>query len=254
MADLKSMFGKKPQATQGVEDAQKNESSSHTTATRNKDTKLVVDAVIPSQGNPVAEQASANPFARKATSVPSETQQTEQAKPKLASFKVSNAVSDKARAEKTSDTQTASPSESLSDLDAIDLDSVNETRDTPTRSGFADETPAQAPIRELPEDLSTQQKNFVDLMNGVYEMIYDPELLGNVVKSLMQELKENPEFIKLVAPDDIRTWIRAMRESMGLARVKKQETKSKRSGSSSKSTKVDADMMSDLDSLLNVEL
>jgi len=116
-------------------------------------------------------------------------------------------------------------------------------------SSFADETPATAPIRELPDDLTQGQKQFVDLIDGVYAITNEPDLVGNVIKSIMIELKSNPQYIKLISPDDVRMWIRAMRENMGLARIQKQETKTKRAGGKSKGKALDADMMAALDEL-----
>jgi hypothetical protein len=52
-----------------------------------------------------------------------------------------------------------------------------------------------------------------------------------------------------MSPDDVRVMVRGMRESMGLARVKKQEAKAKKSGGTRKSKTVDLDMLADLDSL-----
>lgn len=135
--------------------------------------------------------------------------------------------------------------DSLADLEALEDPGV--VPRSSTRSSFADETPATAPTRDLPEGLEKQQLQFVDLMDGVYSILHDPELMGNVIKSIMIELKSQPQYIKLIAPDDVRLWVRGMRDHMGLARVKKQETKAKRNGAGSKASKlVDADMLADL--------
>lgn len=118
----------------------------------------------------------------------------------------------------------------------------------PTRSTFADETPATKPTRDLPPELQKQQLQFVDLLDGMYEIVHDPELLGNVVKSMMIELGANPQYEKLLAPADVRLVVRAARDSMGLARVKKTEAKAKRSGAAgARAAKaVDSDMLADL--------
>lgn len=146
---------------------------------------------------------------------------------------------------------------SLDDLDGLEDEGIRYEGKTPVESQFDDELPAQAPVRELPEDLTKQQRQFVDLIDGVYGVIGDPELLGNVIKSIMIELKANPQYMQMVAKDDVRAWVKAMRDSMGLARIKKQEKVTKKSGGAgSKSSKgADADMMADLDDLLGgVEL
>lgn len=138
----------------------------------------------------------------------------------------------------------------VSDLDfesLADLDVTEVARPEPTR--FDDETPATKPTRDLPEGLDKQQLGFVDLLDGMYEMVCDPELLGNVVKQMMIELKGNPQYEKLLSPDDVRLVVKAARNSMGLARVKKTEAKAKRAGGSAKkaAAKVDDDMAAILD-------
>lgn len=201
-----------------------------------------------------------NLFARKATvaTPPESTQETgapeqkddpapsveDSPKPKLAGFKFG------AKAEESK--PEVSDVSSLDDLADLDLDSLDEVRDDePVRkSRFSDETPATKPSRTLPENMTDGDQNFVSLMDGVYDMIGDTELLGSVIKSIMVELKNNKQFARLISPDDARTWIRSMRDSMGLARIKKLEKKQSRGGSGSrKNNKVDADMLADLDDL-----
>jgi len=134
------------------------------------------------------------------------------------------------------------------------LDSTEDEGIAPRGEGlsyFADETPATKPTRDLPEGITKESLGFVDMLDSVYNVIHDPELLGGVITNIMVELKSNPEYTKLIAPDDVRVMVRGMRESMGLARVKKQEAKAKRSGGGGRrgSKMVDADMLADLDSL-----
>lgn len=138
----------------------------------------------------------------------------------------------------------------LAESMAGDAESARETR-----SQFSDETPAQKPTRELPEDCDQGLRAFVELIDSVYSILDDPELLGNVIKNLMIELKSNPQYMQQVCDEDIRTWVRAMRNHMGLARLKKTEAKEKRAkgGAKGKSSKVDNDML-DAFAELGVEL
>lgn len=142
----------------------------------------------------------------------------------------------------------SAPINSLESLDSTE-DAGIEPRGTGV-SYFADETPATKPTRELPEGLSKESLGFLDMLDSVYNVIHDPELLGGVITNIMVELKSNPEYTRLIAPDDVRVMVRGMRESMGLARVKKTEAKAKRTGAGGKrgSKIVDADMLADLDS------
>lgn len=143
----------------------------------------------------------------------------------------------------------AAPITSLESLDASEDEGI-----APRGTGvsyFADETPATKPTRELPEGLSKESLGFLDTLDTVYNVIHDPEILGSVITNIMVELKSNPEYARLIAPEDVRVMVRGMRESMGLARVKKQETKTKRSSGGGKrgSKMLDSDMLADLDAL-----
>lgn len=110
---------------------------------------------------------------------------------------------------------------------------------------FDDETPAQAPTRELPDDLDSGSLSFISLIDDVYGVLGDSDLLGNVIRSIMIELKSQPQYMRLVADDDIRTWVKSMRNTMGMARIKKTEEKAKRAPSAGKGKgkAVDQDML-----------
>lgn len=119
-------------------------------------------------------------------------------------------------------------------------------------SRFADEEPATKPERDLPADMTDNEKAFVAQLDSMYEVIHDPEMMSTCLRTFMIELQENPEYTRLVAPEDVRTLILGARATMGLAKVKKQEAKAKRaSGGSSKSRKKAVDLgIGDLSDLL----
>lgn len=143
----------------------------------------------------------------------------------------------------------APPKEAEVTSSGPDLDSLLNHEDggaapAPARlSRFADEEPAIAPNRDL-EGLEKQQLMFVESLDSVYKIIHDPELLGGIIKNIMMELAQKPEYRKLIQPKDIHTMIKGMRESMGMARIKKEESKAKRGGGRKTTKKVD-----DLDTL-----
>lgn len=130
---------------------------------------------------------------------------------------------------------------------AADVEPVRDSG--PKLSSFPDETPATAPTRELPDDLDKSAISFVELIDQVYGIIHDTELLSNVIRNIMVELKANPQYIKLVVKDDVRTWVRAMRDGMGLARIKKQEKKSGSGRRSSSKAAENADLAKAFDEL-----
>lgn len=142
---------------------------------------------------------------------------------------------------------------------ALDLASLMDDESAPpvaapARKRFDDEIPATAPTRPIPDEATPAMLKFVSLIDSVYDMQFDVDLLGNVIKAIMIELQTNPIYISkdwkrsLVQPDDIRIWIRNMREVMGLNKIVKQEAKAKR-GSSKKKTVDSNEMLDDLASL-----
>jgi len=110
-----------------------------------------------------------------------------------------------------------------------DLDRLLNSEQPTHKSRFQDEIPATGPARDLPPELEPAGKAFVDSLDSIYRVIHEPDLLGGVVRGIMIELQNHPEYRKLIAPSDMHTMVRGMRESMGLARIKKEESKAKRS-------------------------
>lgn len=97
--------------------------------------------------------------------------------------------------------------------------------------------PVDAPTRDLPADLDDQAKAFVSSLDQIYTLASDPELFGQYIRSIMTELQTNPQYTKLICDDDVATMIRGMRESMGLARIKKEVNKTKRTSGSTSTKK-----------------
>src|SRR3546814_17734768 len=56
------------------------------------------------------------------------------------------------------------------------------------------------------------------------------------IRSVMQELQENKEFIQLVSDHDIHTMIKAIRNVTGVAKIRKEEKSSKRTTGGAKRT------------------
>lgn len=141
---------------------------------------------------------------------------------------------------------------SLDDIAALDEQStpvvVSRERDG---SGFDDEIEATAPDRDLPEDVTPQMIGFVEQLDNIYQVLNDPDMFSQSIRILMMELQENPEYEKLVSDQDVHTMIRAMRNTMGLAKIRKQEKSktAKRSTAAKKKGAVTDDVMGVLDSL-----
>src|SRR3546814_7104023 len=61
-------------------------------------------------------------------------------------------------------------------------------------------------------------------------------MLGQSIRSVMQELQENKEFIQLVSDHDIHTMIKAIRNFIGVAKIRKEDKSSKRKTGGAKRT------------------
>src|SRR3546814_10412199 len=116
----------------------------------------------------------------------------------------------------------------LSALAGLDVSGI-ESLDEPTeRSQFPDEIEATAPARELPADMTAQQLQFVESLDVIYTVLHDEDMLGQSIRSVMQELQENKEFIQLVSDHDINTLIKTKRNVMGVAKIRTAEKSTKR--------------------------
>lgn len=144
----------------------------------------------------------------------------------------------------------------LADLAAMDAGSIDATpaREQTTISGYFDEIEATAPDRDLPADLTQQQRLFIESLDGIYQILHDAELFAQSVRNVMIELDENPEYTKLISDHDVHTMIRGMRNSMGMARIKKQEKSRKggtgRAASKSKGKAASSEALSILDKMM----
>lgn len=119
---------------------------------------------------------------------------------------------------------------SLDNLGSFDLSDVDEPEAaTDEFVGFVDEIEATAPDRELPEDLSPEMAGFVESLDSMYLVLNDSDMFAQSIRQIMMELQENPEYEKLVSDQDVHVMIRAMRNTMGLAKIRKQ-AKSRKTG------------------------
>lgn len=140
----------------------------------------------------------------------------------------------------------------LSALAGLDVSGIESIEEPSQKSEFPDEILADAPTRELPAEMTGQMVQFVESLDVIYTVLHDPDMLAQAIRSVMQELQENKEFIKLVADQDVHTMIKAIRQVMGVAKIRKEEKKAKTPGTRSKRTaasKYDADVMNQLDAM-----
>jgi len=136
-------------------------------------------------------------------------------------------------------------------LSLADLDSLSESTELTTTGVatylFADREKVTAPDRVYDEELTESQASFVELLNGIYDVLDDPEAFGSMIRTIMLELQENGEYRRLLADEDVNAMMRGLRDSMGMARIKKTEkTKGKSSTPTNKKVEQISNMMADL--------
>jgi len=137
----------------------------------------------------------------------------------------------------------------LADLAGFDASDDTAPSRSNTASGFLDEIEATAPERAITPDLTSQQMNFIESLDSIYPVLHDPDLFGQAVRIIMLEMQENPEYKKLITDQDVSTIIRGMRNTMGLAKIRKQE-KSRKAGGAAKSSSRKKSQVSDDDMAL----
>lgn len=139
--------------------------------------------------------------------------------------------------------------------DSLKALATSESAGVPTIASmvpYEDEIPATAPERELPEEMTEGMTKFVESLDTIYRVLSDPELMSQAIRNIMMELQNNKQYIKLIADDDVAVMIRGMRESMGLARIRKEEGKAKRAGGSAAGRKANPKNDDMMDSLLAI--
>lgn len=142
--------------------------------------------------------------------------------------------------------------DALAALDVGDIEALESIETEGFDPFYLDQIAATAPIRDLPAELTDQQRSFIESLDALYSGA-EPELLAQVCVSIMTELQSHPALDSQLMDEDIRTLIIAMRNSMGLARVKKATAKTKpASGGATKKPSGNArvnEVLSILDSL-----
>lgn len=137
---------------------------------------------------------------------------------------------------------------SLEDLADLDVSAIA-VDDSDTTAGsskvFLDEIEATAPDRDL-TDLESGQLIFLEQLDSIYSLLHDPEMFGQVVSSVMIELQTNKEYIRLIQDQDVHVMIHGMRNTMGLAKIKKQ-AKSRKASTTAKAKKTGVSGVSDAD-------
>lgn len=71
-------------------------------------------------------------------------------------------------------------------------------------------------------------------MDQLYDRLIEPELFGSMVRHIMLEMQEHPQYEKQLVDDDRARLIEGLRSAMGEQRQRKQE-KAKKTGTASRS-------------------
>lgn len=128
------------------------------------------------------------------------------------------------KAEEEDRVQESTPTEQVSESDDI----------APKQESLPGEVPALESNREFPDDATEDMKQFGALVDSVPDLFDDPQVMQQVIRSIMVELQQNPEFMEVMTDEDVNTMIRGMRDVLGLAHVKKVAAKKKAGGSTRK--------------------
>lgn len=118
----------------------------------------------------------------------------------------------------------------------------------------ANESPATAPARELPESMNAQQQEFLANLDQLYrpEVFGDIPLVQQCIRGLVVEMRENPNYVELVHDDDRHMMIKALIETLGLAKVTKAAKKRKvKKSVAPKSTKALANLGAEGEGILD---
>lgn len=113
-------------------------------------------------------------------------------------------------------------------LSLDDLDSLSESAGLDESTGvdgylFVGREKVTAPDRSYDFELNESQQGFVGLLDGIYEVLNDAPAFGSMIRTIMLELQENGEYRRLLADSDVNAMMRGLRDSMGMARIKKTE-------------------------------
>lgn len=117
---------------------------------------------------------------------------------------------------------------SVADIGSMDIDALGLSQPATTGFVYRDQVDAQLPDRDLPPELDGEALAYVELLNGIYGIGFDPIHFGNMVRSIMSELQSHPEYTKLMCDEDVHTLMKGMQDSMGMAAIRKSEAKTKR--------------------------
>jgi hypothetical protein len=212
--------------------AQKKQQAAETQQTEKGGKPAGVSPLLPSAGK---NEPAALPESKKPTNAPGVESSTPAPNPKKLPFgkppqRAERADSTSKLASTPASKSTKKQEIDFDNLGSVDLGAIEEAGESNDDeqiegSGFFDEIEATAPDRELPEDLSEQGREFVSLLDSTYTILNDADMFAQQVRTIMMELQENPEYEKLISDMDVHVMIRAMRNTMGLAKIRKQAKK-----------------------------
>jgi hypothetical protein len=128
-------------------------------------------------------------------------------------------------------------------LESLSATTISGGRETPEqlrakiRAEFPDQVPADAPLRDL-EGADEGLRDFCSVLDGIYDRLIDPDLFGKMVRTIMVELQEHPQYMQQVSDHDKARLMEGLRASMGEIRQVKSEKKEKRGTSATAKAKV----------------
>ncbi len=142
----------------------------------------------------------------------------------------------------TQPAQIAKPKNALASLALMEVDEPTPSMALPQIELPSDHIAPDKPDRELLEDAPEEHKQFVSLVDGLYDSFDDADLFIGLFQRVMTEMQNSPHLEMLLAPADVQTMLRGLRGSAGLQQIKKQ-SKQRKSSSGKPLKGLNPDMM-----------
>jgi len=94
----------------------------------------------------------------------------------------------------------------------------------------------QSPSNEVAIVPEAEAQEFIDMLRTMKDLLDDPDNIQTILRTVMIDMQASPHLVELLQPEDFGLMIRAMHQAMGVAQIRKTETRSK-SAASKKSGK-----------------
>lgn len=128
-----------------------------------------------------------------------------------------------------------------------------ESHQPETPSPLPGETPATNVQSLDTSNMEEGMAKFYAVVQRVPELHDDPDMLGQMLRRIMNDLKENPEYMEILAPGvgdgHVNAILQGFKKCVGTVQIKKETTR-KKTSNRKKSPALSGDMMNGLNEML----